>query len=227
MGYKILLFDIDDTLLDFSAIEAVSLPLLFGLHGVVFSDEVSGVYKAVNRRLWSAYENGTIGLAEVLNTRFSETMKKLGVPVDGALWEKDYQRLLDCGDKLTEGALEVCRGLAVSHRLFAVTNGLAAAQVKRLKRAGLLPYFEDVFVSESIGCQKPSRKFFDYVADHIRGYAAGEALVIGDSPNTDIRGGILSGIDTCWVNRNAQPCPPGVKSTYTIRRLTELFDLCK
>jgi 2-haloacid dehalogenase len=226
MSYKILLFDLDDTLLDFAANESESLNILFRRHGYAFSDEQLQVYMSVNKQLWIDYENGVIALDTVLNARFSETMRKLGKVVDGVAWEHEYRELLGNGCQLMDGALDVCRSLSNSHRLFVITNGIAKTQIKRLKMSGLYEFFEDMFVSQSIGAQKPSKEFFDYVMSHIKGFRREEALVIGDSLNTDIKGGLLSGIDTCWLNRIAQNCPAGIQSTYTIANLSELYGIC-
>ena len=226
MSYKILLFDLDDTLLDFGANEADSLEKLFQHHGYPFSDEVFRVYNAVNKQLWADYENGNIRLADVLNSRFSKTMLRLGKVVDGIEWEKLYRELLGNGCQHVEGALSVCQRLSVSHRLFVITNGITQTQNKRLKQSGLSVFFEDVFASQSIGFQKPAKEFFDYVIEHIKGFDSKEALIIGDSLNTDIKGGFLSGIDTCWVNRTSQKSPAEIQSTYTITNLEELCNIC-
>lgn len=226
MRYKTLLFDLDDTLLDFGANEADSLNKLFQQHGYAFSDDLFRVYNSVNRKLWADYENGHIVLDAVLNSRFSETMSRLGEVVDGVEWEILYRELLGNGYQLMDGALELCRRLSVTHRLFVITNGITKTQIKRLKQSGLYEYFEDIFDSQSIGFQKPSKEFFDYVQTHIKEFNTAEALVIGDSLNTDIKGGLLSGIDTCWINRTSQKGSAAIQSTYTVSNLTELYDIC-
>ncbi|TGE35747.1 noncanonical pyrimidine nucleotidase, YjjG family [Desulfosporosinus fructosivorans] len=226
MGYKILLFDLDDTLLDFGAIEIDSLNKLFHQHGYSFSDELFRVYNSVNKQLWTDYENGTIALDDVLNSRFSGTLLKLGKTVDGIEWENQYRELLGNGHQLIDGALELCQSLSVSHRLFVITNGITKTQIKRLKQAGLYGFFEDIFDSQSIGFQKLSKEFFDYVIDHIKDFKIREALIIGDSLNTDIKGGLLSGIDTCWINRKSEKNSAEIQSTYTITSLAELCDIC-
>lgn len=226
MSYKILLFDLDDTLLDFCANETVSLSKLFQQHGYIFSNELFQIYNSVNKQLWADYENGNIELDDVLNSRFSETMLRLGKVVDGIEWENQYRELLGNGCQLIEGALEVCQSLSVSHRLFIITNGITQTQIKRLEQSGLYEFFEDIFVSQSIGSQKPSKKFFDYVMSHIKDFNRKEALIIGDSLNTDIKGGLLSGIDTCWINRKLQKRSPEIRSTFTISSLVELYDIC-
>lgn len=207
MSYKILLFDLDDTLLDFDVNEFDSLNKLFQQHGYTFSDDIFQVYNSVNKQFWTDYERGRIDLDILLNTRFSETMLKLGITVDGMEWGNKYEELLGNGHQLIEGALEVCQCLSESHRLFIITNGIRKTQIQRLKLAGLYGYFEDIFDSQSIGFHKPLKEFFDYVMGHIKNFNLKEALIIGDSLNTDIKGGFLSGIDTCWFNRNLQESP--------------------
>lgn len=226
MSYKILLFDLDDTLLDFGANEADSLNKLFQLHGYTLTDELFRVYNCVNKQLWADYEDGKIALNEVLNSRFSQTMLKLGEVVDGVEWEDQYRELLGNGCQLIEGALELCQSLSASHRLFVITNGITKTQIKRLKQSGLYEFFEDIFDSQSIGFQKPSGEFFDYVMSHIKDFKIEEALVIGDSLNTDIKGGIQAGINTCWVNRKSQKAPAEMQVTHTITSLAELYDIC-
>jgi 2-haloacid dehalogenase len=226
MSYKILLFDLDDTLLDFGANETDSLNKLFQQHGYTFSDELFRVYNSVNKQLWADYEDGTIRLDDVLNSRFSETMLRLGKVVDGTEWECLYRELLGNGCQLMEGTLEVCQSLSVYHRLFVITNGITKTQVKRLKKSGLYDFFEDIFDSQSIGFQKPSKEFFDFVMSHIKDFNIKEALIIGDSLNTDIKGGILSGIDTCWINKQSQKCSAEIHSTYTVTSIAEVYDIC-
>jgi 2-haloacid dehalogenase len=227
MRYNILLFDLDDTLLDFGANETDSLNQLFQHHGYPFSDELFRVYDSVNKQLWADYENGNIELEVVLNSRFSETMFRLGEVVDGMEWENLYRELLGNGSQLLmEGALEVCQSLSASHRLFVITNGITQTQIKRLKQSGLYDFFEDIFDSQSIGFQKPSKPFFDYVISHIKDFNIKEALIIGDSLSTDIKGGLLSGIDTCWINRKAQECSAEIQSTFTVTSLLDIYDIC-
>ena len=49
--------------------------------------------------------------------------------------------------------------------------------------------------------------------------------MIGDSLSSDIKGGNLAGIDTCWINRNSAAASADIKSTYSIANLDELFDI--
>ena len=225
MGYRILLFDLDGTLLDFDANEADSLKKLFESKGHPFTDEIRQTYHSINSRLWTEYEEGKISQPEVLNTRFAETMARFGFSVDGAEWERSYREFLGNGAQLIDGALELCRLLSASHRLFAVTNGVTKTQLRRLELSGLSPFFEGVFTSQDIGIQKPEKAFFEHVMSHIEGFERREALMIGDSLTTDIAGGNRVGVDTCWVNLKGKK-GAGIGCTYTVTSLEELIPLC-
>lgn len=224
-AYKILLFDVDDTLLDFGANEKAALPKVFAFFGYPLTDELLHTYHRINKQLWDDYEHGKVTMNDMLNSRFAKTMAEFGIAVDGMAWETHYQALLGGGYHIIEDAPAVCQRLAQTHRLFVVTNGVKETQHKRLKLAGLHGWFEDIFNSQSIGYQKPAKAFFDHVKSHIDGFDTRDALIIGDSLNTDIKGGIASGIDTCWFNKRKQECVSDIRSTYTITKLTELYDI--
>lgn len=226
MSYHILLFDLDGTLLDFDANEAEALKELFRIQGYSLTEEVFETYQRINTKLWEDYANGLIPQKQILDTRFAKTMAEFGETVDGAEWESCYRKLLGNGHQLIDGAMEAVRELAATHRLFAVTNGVTETQENRLRQSGLAPYFEDVFTSQAIGTQKPDKAFFDHVMSHIEGFSAKDALMIGDSLSTDIKGGIGAGLATCWVNLKGQSCPEGLSITYTVTSLEELCGVC-
>ena len=220
--YKYLLLDVDDTLMDFRKIEAESLQKLFEYYGHPLTPELLQIYHTVNKGLWAEYEHGRVAMGDMLTQRFGLTMDSVGIHIDSEEWERRYQAMLGEGSHLIDDAYEVLIQLRGSYRLFVVTNGVRETQRKRLEAAGLYSLFETVFDSQSIGYSKPAKEFFDYVAANIDGFEKHEALIIGDSLNTDIKGGIAAGIDTCWFNSHAISNEANLPITYTITKLTEL-----
>ena len=124
-----------------------------------------------------------------------------------------------------EGALEVCRTLSQSRRLYILTNGVARTQQARLEASGLLPYLRRVFVSEEAGAQKPNGAFFRYVFQRIPDFRPDRALMVGDSLVSDMKGGHDAGVDTCWYNPKGLPVPQDGTVTWSIGRLEELLAL--
>ncbi len=226
MKYKILLFDLDNTLLDFNANEKVSLNKLFSAHNIPLTDEVMATYQSINRGLWESYEKGEITF-DMLACRFPNTLKAIGANDDGTGWEKEYRSYLSCGYQLVDGAIEICERLSEDYRLFIATNGVRETQEKRISNSGLAPFFERVYNSQSVGYQKPQVQFFEHLAKDIDGFDKSTVLMIGDALATDIKGGIDFGIDTCWVNITSKPNTTELKPTYEIKSLYEILDIVK
>ena len=94
-----------------------------------------------------------------------------------------------------------------------------------MKESGLEPYFRDFFISEEIGFQKPQPEYFQRVFEKIPGFEREEAIIVGDSLSSDIRGGEQAGIDTCWFLRNGLPAESEPKADFEIADLGELVKI--
>jgi 2-haloacid dehalogenase len=220
--YKTLLFDVDDTLLDFGAAEKLALQLLFEKQNIPLTSEVEEQYKKINQGLWRRFEAGELDRDEVVNTRFSILFNEYGKEMDGILLEKNYRSYLEQGHQLVDGAFVLISELHNDFDLYVVTNGVSKTQDKRLRDSGLFPLFRNIFVSEDTGYQKPMKEFFDYVFSRIPNFRVEEALIIGDSLSADIKGGELAGMDTCWFNPNMKYNHTNIKPSYQIHNLEEL-----
>ena len=85
--------------------------------------------------------------------------------------------------------------------------------------------FDEIFISECIGIEKPNQGFFDFVFDKLQITNKKEAIIIGDSLTSDMKGGFLYGIDTCWFNPTHQKNNLQIDITYEIDNLSQLKDI--
>ena len=115
--------------------------------------------------------------------------------------------------------------LSQEHRLYIVTNAVAAVQRSRLAGSAIAPYITGAFISEEAGTSKPSAAYFDYVFSRIDGITRENCLLVGDSLSSDIRGANNYGLPCCWYNPKEAARPEDLRIDYEIRDLRQLYDL--
>lgn len=225
MKYDFILMDADETLLDFRQSEHSAFYRTLLKYGLTPDEKVFQTYNGINHRLWEAFERSEITKQDILDRRFRETFRVLGISGEFPGLEEYYQTALSEGCYKIEGAEEVCSRLSGRYQLYLVTNGVASTQRRRMKESGLQKYFRGMYISEEVGFQKPQKAFFDYVFAGIPGFDRSRALIVGDSLTSDIAGGRNAGIAACWFCRNGNPADGAGKADYVIQDLRELYSI--
>ena len=221
--YSVILFDIDDTLLDFPMSEREALCEALRAAGVELDDEMISTYQKINYELWKALERNEISRDELMTRRFSDFAEFYGFDIDAQKTAEDYLSALGTKVFYIDGARELLSALYGKVRLYIVTNGLARVQNSRYKLTGFDKIFDGMFISQEVGANKPNPEFFQYVAEHIEGFEKEKTLIVGDSQTSDIAGGIAFGIDTCWYSpKNATA---KYEPTYTVDSLDKVLPI--
>lgn len=221
---KVILWDIDGTLLNFEAAEKNAIRACFASHGLgECSDEMLKRYSVINRKYWEALEKGELTKPQVLVGRFREFFEKEGLPVEKAeSVNAEYQERLGETVVFCDNGYELVQKLKGQVKQAAVTNGTKVAQDKKLAKSRLFELLDDIFISDELGVEKPNIGFFDIVFDRIGAYKKDEILIVGDSLTSDIRGGNNAGILTCWYNPKKLENTIGAHVDYEISNLWEI-----
>ena len=219
---RYVLFDVDDTLLDFGKAEAAAIRKTFERIGIPVTDELIRRYSEINAQQWSRFEKGEITREKLLTERFDILFSELGINVPSEMAQASYEYLLGIGHYFVDGAEELLEALKDKYELYIVSNGNASVQDRRLKSAGIIPYFKDIFISERVGFNKPSAEFFEACFERIPGFEKDKAVIVGDRLSSDILGGINAGVKTCWFNPNGEEPDPDIPADYEIKHLGEL-----
>ncbi|MBQ9861479.1 MAG: YjjG family noncanonical pyrimidine nucleotidase [Clostridia bacterium] len=215
-------FDVDDTLLDFKKAELVALSSTLTELGFTPTEAMLERYHVINRSQWELLERGELTREQVLRRRFTLFFEEYGLPCDVEKVKSLYEHLLGVGHYFMPGAPELLKTLHRQYDLYLMTNGTASIQRRRLDSAGILPYFKDVFISHEIGFNKPDPRYFEHCFSSIDGFEKEKAVIVGDSPSSDIRGGNLVGLRTCWFNPSHSACPPVAKPDFEVDSLYTL-----
>lgn len=224
--YSVILWDIDGTILNFLAAEKAAIKRGFQEFNIgECTDKMLADYSQINKKYWEMLERKEATKQEILYGRFYEFFDKYGIDKSIA---DDFQPWyqLALGDTIVfeNGALELLQELKGKVKQYAVTNGTKVAQTKKLSKSGLDKIFDDVFISEDIGVEKPSVEFFNTVFEKTGLTETNKAqiLIVGDSLTSDIKGGNNIGIDTCWYNPKGVNKPDDIIVNYEIKELSDL-----
>lgn len=220
--YTTVLLDVDGTLLDFDEAERRGVRAVMKAYEVEPTKALEQRYHEINNKYWKAFERGEISKDAIMDHRYVDFFKTLGMNVHAADVERLYREQLDSCAILIDGALDLCAYLKERYQLYIVTNGVSDTQYRRLKDSGLDQYFADIFVSEDSGSQKPKIEYFNYCFARISEPDPARMIIIGDSLTSDIQGGKNAGMTTCWVNLGGHPRIAGIKPDYEVRRLAEI-----
>lgn len=215
--YTTLLFDLDNTLLDFTRAEYLCIKELFRINSLPCDDKAINLYSEINDRYWKAYERGEIKAEGIYVNRFITFGKEMGIEVNGQELFKGYSKLLSkCTVKKPYCDEILCYCKNKGYDIAIITNGLAFNQHSRIKLSGIINYISHTFISEELGAQKPEKAFFDGVLGVIDEKDKSKVLVIGDSVTSDISGAVNAGLDSCFIGQ--KDC----EATYKIKNLKEL-----
>ena len=222
---RMILWDVDGTLLDFYAAEKTAVRSLFQEFGLgECTDEMISRYSKINEGFWQRLERNEITKAQVLVGRYEVFFSELGIdPGLAPAFNEKYQ--LRLGDTIVyrDDSLNIIKALKGKVRQYVVSNGTVAAQTKKLKLSGLGELMDGIFLSEKLGVEKPNKAFFDQVLASVGPADLSEIMIVGDSLTSDMLGGINAGIRTCWYNPEKKPLPAEYKIDLVITDLHELL----
>jgi HAD hydrolase, TIGR02254 family len=199
--YKQIIFDIDDTIIDFDNTEYVALNSLFKFHGWNITPEIRKNYHAYNQGLWRLHEQGKLTYEELSEICFRDFIKReYDIDVNGKQVMAEYRHYFGNTHKLIPGAKEALQYFKnQGYYLAALSNGETFMQKKRLKLANVAQYFDLIITSQEAQASKPNPAIFDYFFSRSK-VSVNQSLLFGDGLSSDILGATNYGLDCVWFN---------------------------
>ena len=220
---KAIFIDIDGTLLDFEACVEESMRLGLIERGVDYKAEMLETFHRINNGLWRDLEQGKLTFEKLLEIRWATVFAELGISLDGPEFERYFRARLHESAIPMADSYEMLEYLSGKYRLFAASNGPDEQQKKRLEKADMLKYFEEVFTSGKIGAEKPSADFFTYCFEKSGDVKPEESVMLGDSLTSDMKGGNAFGMETIWLNLKNEEKPDYID--HEIKSLDEVKNI--
>lgn len=193
MKWDWIFFDADETLFTFDSF--TGLQRMFLDYSVTFTAEDFQDYQAVNKPLWVDYQNGAITSLQLQRQRFVGWGEQLNVPPE-ELNDAFMNAMAEICAPLP-GAVSLVNALHGKVKMGIITNGFTSLQQIRLERTGLRDRFDLLVISEEVGVAKPDPRIFDYALEQAGSPDRSRVLMVGDTAESDILGGINAGLSTC------------------------------
>jgi len=194
MFFKYIIFDLDDTIYNYTLCNNNSMNLVYKLiydYTNINEEIIKKEYDNIDK----IHKTLTINTASSHNKyiKFKQLLEKFNMinieEVHKKYWETFFKNI-----KLNDGILEVLEWIkSIGIKIFILTDYETEYQIEKLKKLNILNYIDYVITSEEIGCEKPSIHCFNYVLMKTN-CNKDEIIMIGDSFKKDITGAINSGI---------------------------------
>lgn len=225
LNTKTVFIDFDNTVVDFDKCSKKSMKDNFKKFGYEFKDEMFETFTLINNKLWKDLEKGILTKKKLREIRWNTCFEALGINGNGEEFEEYFENGIGNSFIPIENALELLAYLKEKYRLCLVTNGFSAIQRNRLKISGLDRVFDDIFISEELGFEKPSKEFFDKCFEGLSDIKKETAVIIGDSLSSDIKGGKDYGLKTVWFNRKNETSAKDEAPDFTVNDLSDIMNI--
>lgn len=221
---ELVLFDLDDTLCDYSGARVSRLRRAF---------EEAAATAGVNEPVdFDALITESIAIQPHGSDYFHELLPRYGIfgspAVEAArawLMANRYHGLALFDDTLA--TLSAIRARRPERRIGVITNGPTELQRTKVELLALEGHVDFVIISEEFGAWKPEAAIFEEGL-RLGAAAPDRAVFIGDSADHDILGARGAGIEAIWISRFGQPWSlPAPPPRRIARNLTEVRRLLK
>ncbi|MFP1884182.1 HAD family hydrolase [Lonsdalea quercina] len=190
---KMIIFDIDDTLLDHraGAMEAMSAlkQQLAKLNYINEKYDFSifiNAYERRNHMLWSQFEIGKIAISDVLKKRFDHIFDWFDIRMQHKLIFKEIfweNYISNC--HLTHDWISLLQQLQSDFHLVICSNGMKEIQLKKLEQHKIITFFDRFYFGDTHPNCKPNIDFFIRILEEFQ-LTPQQAIMVGDSLENDV-----------------------------------------
>lgn len=229
MSSPLLVFDLDDTLVDWSdrsrhARETVA-HFLAEQSGGSPASWLDAILEP-DGDLWHQVISGAMPHGELAATRMRRILASRGREEAELVEEavRRYHAAMVERARIEQATLELLAELNRRYTVHLLTNGLAEFQWLTLRGLALEPYFDRIYICSDLRCYKPDPTVFRHVLGEA-GARPEEAWMIGDSWQDDMVPALELGMTTAWVNPERQPVPGELRPHHDLASVLELGGL--
>ncbi|MED0948743.1 HAD-IA family hydrolase [Bacillus mobilis] len=215
MGYKVMLFDLDDTLLDRDkAVDNLFLLVLEKCY-----EDVSDTVKNNMLQKFKEYDKREYGISDktiVIESLFDEFAPKYRLPRKYIqdFWNEHFPKCFS----IDQNTIHFLNHIKKHFKVGIITNGSTQRQKAKIINTNLNNYFDTIIISEEVGLSKPDKRIFELALSKLNTQPE-NTLFVGGDLEKDIAGCQNANIKGIWFN------PQIIKNTTEIQPYAEIHTL--
>lgn len=234
MQIHAIIFDLDDTLYDFSSVHKLALRNVYEIYKTVvsatfeeFEKDYNDTKRVVKRSLSgsASSHNRIIYFQKMIEAKHHTVQPEIIMQLYHAYWDFLIDKI-----NLRPDALQVLQTLKSMGIKTAIVSDLTTyIQTRKIIKLQIGDYIDHLVTSEEAGTDKPHPYIFLLALQKLE-VLAEHALMVGDNINTDIEGANSVGIKSVLIlqgDHEKESDEEIRKPSYKINNLTELLGLVK
>ncbi len=239
MKYEILLFDLDDTLIDNLENVRYAYTKMVNYMNEDYTLEGFKKWYELDKQFWIDFHNNKIvvpneyNISQELFVKYVRSLRYQLYFDNKISLEKAFEINDLFLSSLKEvvvpikGAYETLEYLNKKYKIVIATNGPSSAAQTKLEKIGCYKFIDSIFSADMTRktITKPKKEFFDELEEYLNFYEKDKMLIIGDSLCSEVKGGTNASIDSVWYNAENEVLPKEYAPTYIIKRLPDLKDI--
>ncbi len=226
---SLLIFDLDDTLVDWSQRSQRAREAVAELLAQRTSFTTRSWLEALSEPdggLWEQVITGALPHEELAASRMKRLLAQRECERPGLVEEAcaRYHEVMVEHARVDEAVLQLLAALKQRYTVHLLTNGLAEFQWLTLRGLQLEAYFDQIFICSDLRCYKPDTAPFRESL-RVANCTAEQSWMIGDSWADDVIPALELGMVAVWVNPEQREVPDNAQPHFVVESVLALQDL--
>ncbi|MFF7902338.1 HAD family hydrolase [Streptomyces sp. NPDC007920] len=205
MPIKAVLWDVDDTLFDYTTADRAGMRTHLAAEGLLDGyatvEDALAHWRRTTDAQWARFSAGEATFEEQRRDRVRVFLARPELTDDETdAWFARYLGHYETAWALFPDALPVLDALAASHRHAVLSNSSIHVQERKLRALGVRDRFETVLCAAELGVSKPEPRAFHAACEALELHPR-EVAYVGDHPDIDARGAAEAGLMSVWIDR--------------------------
>lgn len=205
MSIRAVVWDVDDTLFDYTSADREGMRSHLSAEGLLTGDETPeqalARWREITDRQWARFSAGELSFEEQRRERIRVFLDTPLGAAEADAWFQRYMTHYEAAWALFPDVLPALDALAASHRHAVLSNSSLTVQDRKLRTLGVHDRFEVILCAAELGVSKPEAGAFLAACEALE-LAPHQVAYVGDHPEIDGRGAADAGLLSVWIDRN-------------------------